>query len=64
MYNLRRCNASIWIKRESTADIDIKVSKDYFEELQTRFVFKKSPKYEYLYEISDDIEVAVQDYDM
>ena len=49
--------------RKETADIDIKIRPDYFDELKTRFDFKKSPKYPYLYNISDDIEVAVLDYD-
>ena len=49
--------------KESTADIDIKIRPDYFEELQNKFAFKKSPKYPNLYEISDDIEVAVREYD-
>lgn len=50
--------------RESTSDIDIKIKPDYYEELKTTFNFIKSPKeYPYLYEISDDVEVAVLDYD-
>ena len=49
--------------REQTSDIDIKVTPDYFEELQSRFTFKKSPKYDYLYELSDEVEVAVLDFD-
>jgi len=49
--------------RGTTADIDIKICPDYFEELKERFDFAKSPKYPYLWEISDDIEVAVLEYD-
>lgn len=49
--------------KERTADIDIKVRPDYFEELKTKFSFKKSPKYDYLWELGEDAEVAVQDYD-
>lgn len=49
--------------KESTEDIDIKVRPDYFKELRERFEFKKSPKYPYLYELSDTVEVAVLDYD-
>ena len=49
--------------RETTADIDIKVRPDYFEELKTKFTFSKSPKYPDLYELGDDVEVAVRDYD-
>lgn len=49
--------------KEETEDIDIKIRPDYFDELNGRFNFRKSPKEEYLYEISDDVEVAVLDYD-
>lgn len=49
--------------KETTQDIDIKVKPDYFEELKTRFTFKKSPKLAYLYELDDETEVAVLDYD-
>ncbi len=49
--------------KETTEDIDIKIRPDYFEELKARFNFKKSPKFTYLYELSDEIEVAVLDYD-
>ena len=49
--------------KETTADIDIKVRPDYFEELKTKFTFSKSPKYPDLYELGDDVEVAVRDYD-
>lgn len=48
--------------KEKTEDIDIKVKPNYFEELKERFNFKKSPKYPYLYEIDDETEVAVLDY--
>lgn len=49
--------------RDTTADIDIKVRPDYFEELKTKFTLSKSPKYPNLYELGDDVEVAVRDYD-
>lgn len=49
--------------KETTADIDIKVRPDYFEELKTKFNFTKSPKYPDLYELRDDVEIAVRDYD-
>lgn len=49
--------------KSTTADIDIKVNPDYFEELKTRFNFKKSPKYPYLYVLSEDVEVSVFEYD-
>lgn len=49
--------------RDTTADIDIKVRPDYFEELKTKFTLSKSPRYPDLYELGDDVEVAVRDYD-
>ena len=49
--------------RDTTEDIDIKIRPDYFDELKARFEFKKSPKYSYLYELNDEVEVAVLDYD-
>lgn len=48
--------------KETTEDIDIKVREDYFEELKSKYNFKKSPKYPYLYELDDQTEVAVMDY--
>lgn len=48
--------------KDSTADIDIKVKPAYFEKLKTTFDFKKSSKYPDLYEIDDDIEVKVSDF--
>lgn len=49
--------------KPTTEDIDIKVRPDYFEELQSKYDFKKSQKYDYLYELDDETEVAVLDYD-
>ena len=46
--------------KETTHDIDIKVQPEYFEELKSRFKFKKSPKFDYLYELNKDVELAVQ----
>ena len=48
--------------KETTNDIDIKVLPSYFEELKERFTFNKSPKFDYLYELGDEIELAVQDF--
>ncbi len=48
--------------KPTTEDIDIKVRPDYFEELKSKYEFKKSPKYDYLYELNDKTEVAVLDY--
>ena len=49
--------------KDTTVDIDIKVLPNYYEELKNRFNIKKSSKYPYLYEISDEIEIAVLDFD-
>ena len=49
--------------REETEDIDIRIRPDYFEELKKRFKFKKSSKLDNLYELSNEIEVRVLDYD-
>ncbi len=48
--------------KDSTEDVDIKIRPDYFEELKTKYNFKKSPKYPYLYELDENTEVAVLDY--
>ena len=48
--------------KESPEDVDIKIRPDYFEELKTKYNFKKSPKYPYLYELDENTEVAVLDY--
>ncbi|MBR2828833.1 MAG: hypothetical protein IKE70_06350 [Bacilli bacterium] len=44
--------------KDKTEDIDIKVLPDYFDELNKKYHFNKSPKYDYLYELGDDIELA------
>ena len=49
--------------KPTTDDIDIKIRPDYFEELKSIYEFKKSLKYDYLYELDDKTEVAVLDYD-
>ena len=48
--------------KDSTADIDIRVKPAYFEKLKATFNFKKSSKYPNLYEMSDNIEVKVSDF--
>ena len=48
--------------KTTTEDIDIRVRPDYFEELKSKYEFKKSPKYDYLYELDAKTEVAVSDY--
>lgn len=48
--------------KDDTDDIDIRVLPSYFEELKSKFEFKKSSKYSYLYELGDNIEVAVVEF--
>ena len=48
--------------KNDTDDIDIRVLPSYFEELKSRFEFRKSSKYLYLYELGDNIEVAVVEF--
>ena len=48
--------------KQTTQDIDIKIRPDYFEILKSKYKFKKSSKYDYLYELDDITEVAVLDY--
>ena len=48
--------------KATTEDIDIKIRPDYFEELKEKYKFKKSPKYEYLYELDySDEDVRIVD---
>ena len=49
--------------KETTEDIDLQVLPEYFEELKKGFKFKKSNKYSYLYELNNDIEIAVRKFD-
>ena len=49
--------------KDDTDDVDVRVLPSYFEELKSRFEFKKSSKYSYLYELGDNIEVAVVEFD-
>lgn len=48
--------------KESTEDVDIMVKPEVFKKLKENVPFKKSPKYNYLYEMYDDVEVAVEGY--
>ena len=48
--------------KESTEDVDIMVKPEVFKKLKENVTFKKSPKYNYLYEMYDDVEVAVEGY--
>ena len=39
---------------DECADIDIRVTKDVFQELLDRYHMKRSARYDYVYELSDD----------
>ncbi len=49
--------------KETTNDIDLRMSLEYFEELKSRFNFKESSKYPFLYELGEDVEISVKDFD-
>ena len=40
------------------------MGRQYFEEIRSRFSVKESSKFSYLYELLDDVEVAVQEFDL
>lgn len=48
--------------KNKTDDIDIKILPEYFEKLKGVYPFKKSNKYSYLWQLYDDIELAVLDF--
>ena len=47
---------------DECADIDIRVTKDVFQELLERYHMKRSARYDYVYELSDDIDVNCKNY--
>ena len=48
--------------RATTSDLDLKIRSSYFEELKKRFNITKSPKFDYLYNLTNEVEVAVQEF--
>lgn len=48
--------------KEKTNDIDIQMLPEYFDRIKDSFDIKKSNKYDYLYELGDDVEIAVRNY--
>lgn len=50
--------------REEASDIDIKMGRQYFEEVRKGSLIKKSSKFDYVYELFDDVDVAVQEFDL
>lgn len=48
--------------REETGDIDLKVLPKLYEKIKQKYTLTKSPKYSYLYELGENIELAVLDF--
>ena len=48
--------------RDKTEDVDLKISLALFEELKHKYSLTKSPKYPYLYELDENVELAVLDF--
>ena len=48
--------------REEVDDVDIKVSTDLFEELMDKYHMKQSNRYDYVYELNDNIDVNCRDF--
>lgn len=48
--------------RAMTSDLDLKIRPSYFELLKQRFDIKKSPKFDYLYNLTDEVEIAVEEF--
>ncbi len=48
---------------ESCNDVDIKVTKDLFCELLEKYNMKQSSRYDYVYELSDTIDVNCRNFD-
>ena len=44
-------------------DIDIKVTKELFDELLVKYNMKQSTRYDYVYELSDEIDVNCKNFD-
>lgn len=48
--------------KEKTNDIDIQMLPEYFDSIKDNLDIKKSSKYDYLYELGEDVEIAVKNY--
>lgn len=46
--------------KEITNDVDIQMLPEYFDSIKDNFDIKKSNKYDYLYELGEDVEIAVR----
>ena len=49
--------------RDNCNDIDIRVTKELFQRLLTKYNMKQSSRYDYVYELNDDIDVNCKNYD-
>ena len=43
-------------------DVDLKVSKELFDELMNKYHMKQSDRYDYVYELSDNIDVNCKNF--
>ena len=48
--------------RDDCADIDIRVTKELFQELLDKYHMQQSSRYDYVYELSDEIDVNCKNY--
>ena len=49
--------------KEDSADIDIKTTKELFDILNEKYHMKQSDRYDYVYELSDIIDVNCRNFD-
>ena len=49
--------------RDNCNDIDIRVSKELFQELLDKYNMKQSDRYDYVYELGDIIDVTCRNFD-
>ena len=49
--------------RDNCNDIDIRVSKELFQELFDKYNMKQSDRYDYVYELGDIIDVTCRNFD-
>ncbi len=48
--------------RDDCTDIDIRVTKELFQELLDKYHMQQSSRYDYVYELSDEIDVNCKNY--
>ena len=49
--------------RDDCEDVDIKVTEELFQELLRKYNMKQSSRYDYVYELSDKIDVNCKNFD-